>query len=97
AGILFAYAKNVNADLSHYHNDTYEEGGFVMTRGTSEFQPELEDKRDRVLDATRALLVLGGTFAVAGFTLFGIGQARLRSYHHKSPHDPLPALSGYDR
>ena len=43
------------------------------------------------------LISIGGALAVAGFTCFGVGQARIGLYHKKHPRDPLPPLSGYDQ
>jgi hypothetical protein len=97
-GILFAWAANVNDTLSHFHNETRPtpDGNFEVV-GVAAFDPRLEDQRDRALAASQSMLIIGGAFLVTGFTLFGVGQARIRQSHAAHPRDPLPPLSGYAR
>ena len=62
---------------------------------TSTFDPALEDERDRVQNASAALIGIGGAMAVGGFIVYTIGQAKINIWHKQHPKDPLPPLSGF--
>jgi hypothetical protein len=97
-GILYAYALDINDSVSHPRADIAvgSDGNFgVMANGV--FDPSLEDRRNQVQAASFALLGVGGACLVAGFTLFAVGQHKIREHHRKYPKDPLPPLSGFER
>jgi hypothetical protein len=96
-GILYAYALDINGTLSHPHTDIELGDPYTIGVGQSAtFDPRLEDRRNRVEAASFSLLAVGGACLVTGFTLFGIGQYKLREQHRQHPKDPLPPLSGFD-
>lgn len=96
AGILYGWAVNLNEDVSHPHADG---SGMVNTSGditrTSIFDPALEDERNRVQNASLALIGIGGAMALGGFIVYTIGQAKITIWHKQHPKDPLPPLSGF--
>jgi hypothetical protein len=97
-GLLFARAQNLNDDVGKPHGIApLDENNNVNWMITNVFDPGLEDQKNRALDGSRALLIIGGALGVAGFTCFGVGQARIRIYHKKHPREPLPPLSGYEQ
>lgn len=83
-GILYVWAASVNTDLGH-----------PPATSNGMFDPSLEDKRNRIQQASSAFLGIGAIMAVGGFTLYTMGQWKMTSHHKRHPSEPLPPLSGF--
>ena len=83
-GVLYAWAAQVNEDLSS-----------PPPTATLTFDPSVEDRRNRIEAATTTFLAVGGVMAVGGFALYTIGQWKITSHHKSHPSEPLPPLSGF--
>jgi hypothetical protein len=97
-GLLYVRALNLNDDAGKPHGVApVDQNGTISTMITNVFDPSLEDAKNRAYNGALSLMIIGGAIAVGGFALFGVGQARIRSYHKHHPRDPLPPLSGYEQ
>lgn len=93
-GIVYVAAAGANQDASQSHPVGFDIAQ-QMPIFSSTFDPDLEDRRDRLQSASVSLFAIGGTMAGVGFILYALGQTQLSKWHHAHPHDPLPPLSGY--
>jgi len=84
-GIFYVWAANANEDLSKP----------PPPNPPGQFNPALEDQRNRVEAAAVSLVSIGGTIALGGFVLYTIGQWKITTHHKAHPSEPLPPLSGF--
>jgi hypothetical protein len=93
-GIIYVAASSANQDLGQSHPVGFDIAQ-QMPIFSSAFDPALEDRRDRLQNASLSLFAIGGAMAGVGFIVYTIGQTKLSKWHHTHPHDPLPPLSGF--
>lgn len=94
AGIIYVAAVSANHDISTNHIVGYD----PLTLSpifSSQFNPALEDQRNRLQNASLSLFSIGGVMAAGGFIVYTIGQSRISIWHKAHPREPLPPLSGY--
>jgi hypothetical protein len=84
-GVFYVWAADLNQDL----------GAPPPPFAPGQFDPSLEDQRNRVEASAISMLAIGGVFAIGGFALYTAGQWKMTMHHKKHPEEPLPPLSGF--